>query len=368
MDDSLIIAFVLVGAAIVAFEYGISSAILEIVAGIALAFIFVDIPKLEWVNFLANLGMLTLMFMVGFEVDIGRLRQTWRVSVAVGIVALLLPVAGVFSIGLFLVELEPRVAGLLAIGVSTTSLAIVFQALREGGTLQTEEGQIILAAASVIDVASMVLLALLMGDVTWGTGAFLLVAVISVFALPPLGKWFFHRYKGSAVELEVRFLLVILIAMGVMAEKIGGIHPALIAFGLGIVMSRVMAENKDLDQKLKGIVFSLFAPVFFLYAGMQLDPRLLSPKLFGVTLLILAVACILKYVGTATTYRLMTGRSGRVPGLLLNYQLSFGIITATVGLKSGLIGQDLYAVILMVVIGSAVIPAILLRQKPSEFR
>lgn len=368
MDPSLIIAFVLVGAAIIAFEFGISSAILEIVAGVVLAFFFVDLPKLEWLHFLANLGMLTLMFMVGFEVDVRRLRETWRVSVAVGVCALCMPAAGVFAIAVWLLDVSYQVAGLLAIGVSTTSLALVYQALREGGGLETAEGQTILAAASVIDVLSMIGLAFLMGDVGWGTAVFLLLAIFAAYTLPSMGKWVFRRYKGSLVELELRFLLVILISMGVMAEMIGGVHPALVAFGLGVIMSREMEDNRELDQKLKGIVFSLFAPVFFLQAGMFINLRAFTVELIGITALIFAVTCCLKYVGSALPYRLMTGRPGRIPGLLLNYQLSFGIITATVGLKTGLLSSDLYAVILMVVICSALIPAAILRQKPAEFR
>ena len=68
------VAIVMVTAAVIAFELRISSAILEILAGIGLAFFFVDIGNLDWLSFLANLGMLGLMFMVGFEVDVERLR------------------------------------------------------------------------------------------------------------------------------------------------------------------------------------------------------------------------------------------------------------------------------------------------------
>ena len=85
MDESLMVAIVMVTAAVIAFELRISSAILEILAGIGLAFFFVDIGNLDWLSFLANLGMLGLMFMVGFEVDVERLRGTWRACIIVGV-------------------------------------------------------------------------------------------------------------------------------------------------------------------------------------------------------------------------------------------------------------------------------------------
>ena len=91
MDQSLMVAIVMVSAAVIAFEFRISSAILEILAGIALAFFFIDIAEMDWLHFLANLGMLGLMFMVGFEVDVERLRETWRASITIGVSALMLP-------------------------------------------------------------------------------------------------------------------------------------------------------------------------------------------------------------------------------------------------------------------------------------
>lgn len=367
MDQSLMVAIVMVSAAVIAFEFRISSAILEILAGIALAFFFLDIAEMDWLHFLANLGMLGLMFMVGFEVDVERLRETWRASIAIGVSALLLPLAGVFVTAYFLFELPILTSGLLAIGLSTTSLALVYHALRERGTLHSEQGQIIVAAASVVDVLSMVALALLMGDVGWGTAIFLLVAVPTIIGLPHIGKWIFRRYRGSLVEFELRFLLVLLLAMGFMAEKIGGIHPAVIAFALGIVMSEIVDEHEELEQKLKGIVFSFLAPAFFLHAGMQLDIRLMTFDLLGTAIVFLIVACGLKYLGAALPARHFFGTSGRVAGLLFNYRLSFGIITASVGLKVGILTDELYAIILLIVVTSAFLPAILLRDRPAEW-
>ena len=115
MDPSLAVSIVLVGAAVIAFEVGISSAIVEVFAGVALAYFIKDIGSLGWLQFLANLGMLGLMFMAGFEVDPQRLRRSWRASVAIGVCSLLLPMAGVFLICFYGFGLALNVAGLVAI-------------------------------------------------------------------------------------------------------------------------------------------------------------------------------------------------------------------------------------------------------------
>ena len=206
-----------------------------------------------------------------------------------------------------------------------------------------------------------------MDNVGWGTAIFLLVAVPMIIGLPHIGKWIFRRYRGSLVEFELRFLLVLLLAMGFMAEKIGGIHPAVIAFALGIVMSEIVDEHEELEQKLKGIVFSFLAPAFFLHAGMQLDIRLMTVDLLGTAFVFLIVACGLKYLGAALPARHFLSTSGRVAGLLFNYRLSFGIITASVGLNVGILTVELYAIILLVIITSAFLPAVLLRDRPAEW-
>ena len=356
----------LVATAVLSFETRISSAILEVAAGIGLVWFFPEIGKLDWLTFLSHLGMLGLMFMVGFEIDVRRLRQTWRTSVAIGASALSLPAIGVFAYCRYVMGLDLDVAALMAIGVSTTSLAIVYNALKERGTLATGEGQIIIAIASVIDVLAMVLLALLMGDLGWGTAIFLALMVPAPLGLPRFGRWIFRRYSNSLVEIDLRFMLVVLIGVGFVAESVGGIHPAMVAFAVGVVMSGAADGHDMLEQKLKGIVFSLLAPVFFLHAGTQIDLRDLTFDVVGTAAALLVITSVLKYVGTALPYRWLVKAPGRLPGLLCNYQLSFGIIAAAVGLHVGLLTAELYAVILLVIVGSAFVPAILLRDRPSE--
>lgn len=368
MDASLTVVIFMVGAAVLAFELGIFSALLEILAGIIVAYFFVGSgADLDWLTFLANLGMLGLMFMVGFEVDVNRLRQIWRASVGIGVLALGLPMLGVFALAFYGFGLDLMPSALLSIGLSTTSLALVYNALREAGTLHSEHGQVLVAAASVVDVLAMVSLALLMGDVGWGTAVFLLVVVPAIIGLPRFGKWIFRRYRGSLVEFELRFLLVLLVALGAMAEHIAGIHSAVVAFALGIVMSELVEEHEELEQKLKGIVFSFLAPAFFLHAGMQLDVRQFSFDLIGMAAAFFVVACGLKYLGAALPFQWFFKSSGKVAGLLFNYRLSFGIISASVGLKVGILDERLYAVILLVVIASAALPAIFLRDRPAEW-
>lgn len=370
MDPSIVVALVVVAAAGIALEIGFSSAIAEIIAGVILGYFLgnaASVESLDWVDFIANLGLLGLMFLAGFEVDTRRLRKTWRASMGIGIASLLAPMSGVFVICYFGFGLEWRAAALMAIGLSTTSLALVYHALKERGDLDRDFGQTALSAATVVDVLSMVCLALLLGNTGWGTVLFLLVLLPTVFGLPQLGKWIFRRYGGSLVEFELRFLMVLLISMGFMAEHVGGIHPALIAFGIGIIMAKVVEEHGQVAEKLRAIVFSLLAPIFFLSAGMQINLTLLSADFLLQLVILLAAAIGLKFAGTALAAQATLGHSGRFLGLLFNYRLVFGIAVATVGRESGAISETQYSIIMLAIVCSAILPAILLRDTPDEF-
>jgi Kef-type K+ transport system membrane component KefB len=359
MGPSLAVAICLMIAGLLALGLKVSSALLEIAAGVLLATFIPHISDLKWLDFLANFGMLALLFVAGFEVEIDKLRRTWRSCLAIGVLSFAIPLGGIYALCTYFFGLPPMTAGLVAIGLSTTSLALVYQALRQENILSTGEGQIILAAASVVDVLSMVSLAMLLGDITWATGVVVMVVVLSLVSLPPIGSWLFRRYMGSTAEPEIRFLLVILVAMGFMAENVGGIHPAIVAFAVGVAMAGVVYENTAVKEKMKGLVFGFFAPVFFIHAGTQIDLASLSVDFFIMAGVLFFAAVVLKFFGTAVpALLLMRDSSSRSIGILFNYRLSFGIIAANVGLESGLLTEDLYAVILLVVAGSAALPTL----------
>ena len=364
MESSLFVAVVLVVAGLLTLEFRISSAIVEVVAGLLLS-AFVEVEALGWLAFLAHLGMLGLMFMAGFEVDPLVLRRRWRASLLVGAASFLLPLGGLYAVAHLVLGQPPAVAALVAIGLCTTSLALVYQFLRERGLLEGDEGQATFAAAMLVDVLSMVALAILLGRLGWATAIFLVAVGPVLVSLPRFGQWVFRRYEGSPVEFELRFLLLVLVGLGFLAEH-AGLHAAIIAFLVGLILSEVVQDHAALEDKLKGVVFSFFAPVFFLRAGAQIDLGSIDVRTGLLTALLLVVALGLKYLGTALFARWALGTRGHALGILFNYRLTFGIITATVGLEEGLLDQRLFTALLLVVLLSAAPPMILLRDLPSE--
>ena len=72
----LVVAIVPVLAGWLAIDMGISSAITEITAGVLVGYFIADTSGMDWLRFFSNFGLLGLMFMAAFEVDVRRLRTT----------------------------------------------------------------------------------------------------------------------------------------------------------------------------------------------------------------------------------------------------------------------------------------------------
>ncbi|MEZ4237425.1 MAG: cation:proton antiporter [Myxococcota bacterium] len=364
MSPSLFVAVVLVVAGALALELGITSAITEILAGCLLGTL-VDVEGLGWLEFLSHFGMLGLMFMAGFEVDVAVLRRQWRASLGIGVASFAVPAVGTFALCSLWLGLAPMAAGLVSIALSTTSLALVYQFLRERGRLSGDIGQTILGAATAVDLLSMIALAALFGDMGLATVIFILGLVPAFWALPRIGRWVFERYRGHAAEFEVRFLLLVLVGLGYLSERVG-VHAAIVAFAAGLALSDLLENDELVIEKLKGVVFSFLAPAFFLRAGTLFDPRTIDLSTARVAAVLLVSAVGLKFVGAFLSARVLLRGLGRYVGVLFNYRLTFGIITALVGLQEGVITAELFSVILIVVLGSGLLPMILLRDLPND--
>ena len=361
MEISLAVALCLILASILSYELKVSSAVLEVVAGMTLGIFIVDLNAVDWLHYLSGIGVLALMFVAGFEIRISALKKTWAPSLAIGLFSFLFPFSGVFLATYLWLGMDWMACTLISVGLSTTSLALVYHLMKEHCLLSTEEGQILFGAASIVDIISMVLLAVVLGEIGFGTFIFACIFAVCLFIIPRSARWLFKRYSNVMSEPELRFLMVIIVGMSFMAEEIGSLHPALIAFTIGVFMSRFIERNQVVKHKLMALVFSFFAPIFFFQSGAKIDLGDLNTNYLLIFAVLFVLATSLKFIGTYLPARKFAKPLAAYSGKIFNFRLSFGIISATVGLEKGLIDEGMFAVIMLVVISSAAIPSIFLR-------
>ncbi len=115
--------------------------------------IFHGVPLEETIKELAELGVILLMFLIGFEVNVKELMSVRRVAIFAGALGALLPVALSFAV---MVPFGYSWQSMLFVGVTlaATSVSISAQVLFELGFLRTREGTALLATALIDDPGS----------------------------------------------------------------------------------------------------------------------------------------------------------------------------------------------------------------------
>lgn len=374
MQRGLVLAILIIGAGIISLEFGISTAVVEILLGI-LARNIVPLFGVSWedfigkgemLTFLAHVGLMALLFIAGFEIDIDLLKKNFKNSMTVGLSSFFAPflVVGVLSYFIFGRDLDKAL--IAAIALSATSIALIFSYLRERKLHEKKVGQLLITCAMIVDIASVILLVVFFVPLDRRLIIDILVLVIAFFAAPAAGRLLLKRYAGNPNEFGLRFILFLLISFTFIAQS-SRIHEALIGFALGIIMGRLLREHLQLVDKLSGIVFSFFAPVFFFYVGSQFVLNGMRPLDWVFAILLLAVTVVVKTWATALPLkRIIMAKAARFAGTLFNYNLTFGLVAAFYGYNNGIITGTEYNILLFVIVIAAFIPTFFHRHAPRE--
>ena len=223
----------------------------------------------------------------------------------------------------------------------------------------TEYGKSILAACFINDIGTVVALGLIFSPFTIKTLIFVAVSIVVFVALPFVTPRFFRKYGGRVSEIEAKYLLFSLFAMGGLAIWAGS-EAVLPAYLIGMVLAGTVGKDHALIRRLRTLTFGLLTPFYFIRAGsFVLVPALIAAPalmliLFGAKSLTKAVA-----VYPAVRAHRYEGNSGAYYTLMMSTGLTFGTISALFGLNHQIITQEQYSYIVGTVIASAVIPTMI---------
>lgn len=358
-----IVSFLIVSLGITCIEFSLPIALGEFLAGMIGSF-FIAPEDVPWISFISDLGLLSIMFVAGFEVDAKILRLHLTRNCLVGAASFGLPFTLLIVTGL-IAQFSFSESTIMALALSTTSLAIVFTVIRETNLIASVEGQILLGAAMVVDLISMILLGVIFIEYSLSN----LLSFIALVVVILLAKKFliptFERYKGNRVEIELKIIFLLLLALGILSEQ-AGVHAALIAFLLGIMLSNIDPDHEEIIAKLNTVVFSLLAPLFFFHAGLNIDLKELDFFHIIVMVIVAVMAIGGKYAGSYLGLYYLFQRNKRLSrfgGLLFNYRLSFGIVTAMYAFERGALSTGVYNIVLLVIAISSIFTVVMQRRR-----
>jgi Kef-type K+ transport system membrane component KefB len=348
-----LLAVTILLASMVSIEVGLSVALIELAAGVAVGNLFtVTVP--DWLSFVGTFAGVMLTFLAGAEVDVPQFRREWQASISIGAVSFAAPFVVALGACYWLVGWNRDQAEIGGLALSTTSLAVVYAVLVETGLNRSLIGKRIMSATFVTDILTVVGLSLLFITPNIWVIPFTAVSVAFIWGLPKLSPWFFGRYGDRVIEPEIKLVfaaLFILMYLGTKADS----QAVLPAFVLGLAMSAHYAEHRKEQERLRVVAFAFLTPFFFIKGGLNV-----SLSAVWANLGVLALLCVAKIVpkigGVYPLARKYTSPHAAFTTLLMSTGLTFGTITSLYGLQAGIIDRTQFSLLVTVVVLSAIIP------------
>ena len=307
---------------------------------------------------LADLGIVFLMFSIGLEFSLGRLRSMRRIVLELGVLQVALTLAAVMAVGVLAgPRLGVGVPGSFALGaaIAMSSTAILMKLLVDRMELESEHGRRIVGVLLLQDLAVVPLLVIVpsLASPAGGLGMALLVAVAKAGLLLAvlliggrslLRAWLHLVARRRSQELFMLNLLLITLGLAWLADRFG-LSPALGAFVAGMLLSETEYRHhvEEDIQPFRDVLLGLF----FVTVGMSLDLRLVLRELPWV-LAALAVPMALKFTIVAGLARAFGASGGTAirTALPLSAAGEFSFVLLALAGESGLVPGPLRQVLL----------------------
>jgi Kef-type K+ transport system membrane component KefB len=356
----------------------VPGAVLEVIAGIVigpsvLGWVHIDVA----ITVLADLGLGMLLFLAGLEIDLARLRGSlgrlagmgFAASVVLGIAAgFALTGAGLGGRPLF-----------LAVVLMSTSAGLLLPLLKDAGEEATRFGQLVMAAAALAEVATILLLSLLFSAASRTTASRLASLAIFLCLLGALAlalsrvrrlealERLLDRLENRSAQLRVRATLTLALAFGVLAYQFG-FASILGAFAAGLLVRATDLTgphpHPQFELKLQGIGFGFLIPIFFIATGINFDLRALvshPSALVEVPVFLLALL-VVRGLPAVAFVRMFGRRRAVVAGLMEATSLTFVIVATEIGVAARLISTATSASLLAAgLLSAAIFPTVALR-------
>ncbi|MDH3257264.1 MAG: cation:proton antiporter [Nitrospinota bacterium] len=348
------------------------SVIGELLAGVVLGPSLLGwIEPMEAIKLMAEIGILLLLFEVGLGTDPQQLARAGLKSLIVALAGFILPFMLGFAVGYWAFGLPLLVSMFIGGTLTATSIGITVRVLTDLKRQHSSEGQIILGAAILDDVMGVILLALLYefsigGGVTLGNVGKVILFVAAFFILAPMAAKLMSaiiKHINTTTEIPglIPTTIVSLVLFFAWLAHIMGAPELLGGFAAGLALSRrfflpfgaalhadpFFAEHIETEMKP---IIHLFTPIFFVMVGLSLNLREIdwnSPFIWVFSGVLMVVAIIGKLAGPWLIREPWPTRW--IIGTAMIPRGEVGLIFAELGRASGILNNEIYAGMIIVI-------------------
>src|SRR5688572_2360670 len=324
--------------------------------------------SVPYLSVLSQVGVIFFLFLIGLELDPKLLRNRGHTALVVSHVSIVAPFLLGAAVALYL---YPRVfndapsmrfssvALFMGAAMSVTAFPVLARILTERNLHKTNIGAIAITCAAVDDVTAWCMLAFVVGVARaagWVPGA--VTAALSVcyvlfmlfvvrFFLAKLER--VYERQGRLSQGVVAAIILLVLASAWVTEAIG-IHALFGAFLMGAIMPKGTSFVRSLAEKLEDYTVIFLLPIFFAYTGLRTQIGLINrPELWVDTALIIGVACLGKFGGSALAGRAcgLGWREASVIGILMNTRGLMELVILNIGLQEGVITTAVFAMMVI---------------------
>jgi len=351
----------------------------ELLAGILLGPSLLNLLNLPFIEHelgktiteFAEIGVLLLMFMAGLELHFEEMRKTLRVAALAGLMGVAFPILLGWGTG-YLFGLDQNASIFLGLTLGATSVSISAQTLMELKVLRSRVGLSLLGAAVFDDVLIILLLSIFLA-IQSGTGgavsvlltilsmlAFLAASVVfGLMALP----WIMRKISVLPISKgALAIALVIMFTYGIAAEVFGGMAAITGAFIAGLMLART-PEKDRLETDVRSLAYAFFVPIFFVNIGLtiNLNEFEMGSAILAIVIIVGAVAG--KWIGSGWGAKL--GGLNTTEAVQLGAGMisrgEVGLIVASVGVQQGLVSDNEFSAIIVMILATTLITPPILR-------
>ncbi|EDZ62523.1 Na+/H+ antiporter [Sulfurimonas gotlandica GD1] len=367
-------------------RFGVPSVLGEVFAGIVLGSSILGLVEPnEILKILAEIGIILLLFEVGLETDFARLKDAGTKSLIVAILGVVLPLVFGFSVAYYLFELSFDISLFIAGTLTATSIGITVRVLKDIHMQNTNIAQIVIGAAVIDDVIGIILLVFIYDfsisheanfNHTLSVAGMVLTFLILAPILAKTLSYIIHKFHGKdLVPGYIPTIIISLILLFAYLSHLVGAPAILGSFAAGIALSRrfflpfgaFLSTNDKLLHEVQinmRPIIQIFTPIFFVMVGLSMDLTVIdfsSSSFWFMGISFVFIAFFSKFVGAFFIIQKCV-RNNVIIGISMIPRGEVGLIFAEMGRVNEILPNEIYAMLIFVIIITTVIPPFLLKK------
>ena len=327
------------------------------------------LSDLNVLNVFAEIGVILLLFVIGIEFPIAKIKSIGKIAVGIASLELFLSLGVIFliatSIGFSFMD-----SLFFAAALSISSTAIIIKILEDMGKIKKESTVLVLGILIIEDIIAVILIASLQSVALAGTVSYESVITVSAIAAAlivgtlTIGARIIPRLVDRVASTEHREILLLSV-LGLcfgyaLLSNLVGLSVGIGAFLAGVLVAE--SRSSEVSKILTSPIKDMFVAIFFVSVGALMDISQIQNYIF-IALAFIAISIIVKFGGTMLGGFIF--RQGKKTMLRSSLTLSprgeFSIIIVKVGVDMGVVSSFLFPLIGIISIISAFITPFMIR-------